>query len=140
MSGRRRGRSGTRLRQDCAPDLAAERDRARKALAAVQAAQDKAEAALQRARAAYERAVKANARAAKSRAAEGKFRAAATRAETRLSRARAETGRKEDTLRAALEKGVPVTAPSAGTVGASRLVAGGKAEAGDMLFEITPPQ
>jgi Ca2+-transporting ATPase len=115
-------------------DLADELARARKALATAQAAQGNAEAGLDRARAAYERAVSRRA----SNAAKAKARAAAARAETRLTRAQAETTRREEAMRATLEKGAPVAAPSGGTVVESRLELRREAKSGEALFQVSP--
>jgi Ca2+-transporting ATPase len=116
------------------PDLAEALARARKALAAAQAAQAKAEAGMERAKTAHDRAVSRR----DSNATKAKARAAAARAEARLTRARTETTRREEALRATLEKGAPVAAPGGGTVGESRLEAGKWVQAGVKLFQIAP--
>ena len=99
------------------PERQAEVDRARRALAAAQAVERKGAAALERATSA-------------------KARTAVARAKARLAQAQALTSRREATLRAAQEKGAPVVAPVAGTIGGSRLAAGRAADAGDTLFRV----
>jgi biotin carboxyl carrier protein len=73
-----------------------------------------------------------------SNAAKAKARAAAARAETRLTRAQAETTRREEAMRATLEKGAPVAAPSGGTVVESRLELRREAKSGEALFQVSP--
>ncbi|WP_413661922.1 HAD-IC family P-type ATPase [Methylocystis iwaonis] len=117
------------------PDLEEELARARKALTVAQAAQGKAETGLARAKAAYDSAVS---RRASNAAARANARAAAARAEARLARVRAEITRREEALRATLERGAPLTAPSAGTVRDSRLEHGKQVQAGEALLQIVP--
>ncbi|WP_442756851.1 efflux RND transporter periplasmic adaptor subunit [Methylocystis sp. JAN1] len=97
-------------------DRQAEVDRARRALAAAQAAQRRSAAALERAT------------------------TAKTRAAARLRQAQTVTSRREAALRAAQEKGAPVVAPVDGTVGGSRLEAGVAAKAGEILFRVAPAE
>nr|WP_244430604.1 HlyD family efflux transporter periplasmic adaptor subunit [Methylocystis sp. ATCC 49242] len=111
------------------PDLQAEVARARRAFDAAQAAQRKRADAFERAKAAYESATSKR---------KARTRAAAARAESRLAQAQAETSRREAALRAALEKGAAVVAPVGGAIRDSRLEAGGKAKAGDILFRVDP--
>ena len=77
-------------------------------------------------------------RRAPNAAARAKARTAAARAEARLARVRAETSRREEALRATLERGAPVAAPSGGTVRDSRLKRGKQVRAGDALLQIVP--
>jgi P-type Ca2+ transporter type 2C len=99
------------------PDRQAEVDRARKALAAAQAAQRNNAAALERATSA-------------------KARAAVARAKARLAQAQTLTSRREAALRTVLEKGAPVVAPIAGTIGGSRLEDGRATNVGQTLFHV----
>jgi Ca2+-transporting ATPase len=103
------------------PGLAATIVRSRRALDAARAAEEKIVAALERT---GKRAL------AREKA----------RAQSRLAKARAETSRREEALRAAEARGAPVAAPATGTIGGgSRLRAGMQARVGEALFEIVAP-
>lgn len=117
------------------PDRQPEVERARRALAAAQAAQRGSAAAFERATSAYDKAVSQRA----SRAVTARARDEAARAKTRLAQAETTTRRREAALRQAEESGAPVIAPIAGRISESRLAAR-RVNAGERLFHVAPAE